>query len=317
MTLNHICLRQAIAWLLLPPPCYYMSIKFRTKNQNNKNERELFVYSIGIIQYHITQINPRSHKIGTNHEALYSVLDLPPLSQHRYVQRMTTLFDILRSDVAGRLNRSSVTAVQDRNPYPTRRGLDLTLPLPRSEHTRRSFLQTAIVAWNRLPTETRNLPSRTSLKNKLIHAPRPNPYFAVELSRMAQVNLTRLRSGYHNLNGRLSDIGLAESAACDCGSPREDVQHFLIDCRCYDDLRRDVTEIPIEAWQVETLLHGNKRYSQELNHKICITVQRYISWLLPGSKTLMDWSLKNSLNIIFLKLITMRCKNATGSNSIM
>ena len=108
---------------------------------------------------------------------------------------MTTFSDILRSNIPTRLNANSVNRVDHRNPYNTGRGHDISLPLPRSEYRRRSFLFTAIKEWNSLPERTRNIPTRNGLKRVLKHKSKPNPYYSYELNRMSSVNLTRLRSG--------------------------------------------------------------------------------------------------------------------------
>ena len=217
-------------------------------------------------------------KIGTSHDLLYKEVDLPLLQQRRYVSRMLAMYDIVNSEVPGRLNRHSVNTVNDRNPYNTRQGNNLSLPLPRTEHFRRSFLPTAIREWNILPEEVKTSNSRGSLKNKLRHKKNNNPYYDHELTRMSSVNLARLRVSNHNLNGCLFDRLISESASCECGHTPEDPAHYFIECERYNRNRSDIVKrIPLEAWNLPTILQGSKRYDQSLNREICLTVQAYIT----------------------------------------
>ena len=156
-------------------------------------------------------------KISTSHIKLYEEVDLPTLAQRRYVTRMLTMFDVLNSDMPGRLNLRSVSAVNDRNPYNTRQGLNLTLPLLRTEHFHRSFLPTAIHEWNALTDDQKSCTCRQSLKRMLKHKKRQNPYYDIEVTRLSSVNRARIRAGNHNLKGCLFDCSMTDSAACECG----------------------------------------------------------------------------------------------------
>ena len=217
-------------------------------------------------------------KLRTSHDQLYQEVDLPLLKQRREVSRMLTMYDIMNCETPGRLNRHSVDTVNSRNPYNTRQGHNLSLPLPITEYFRRSFLPTAIRGWNALPQEYKNLDSRAFLKNKLKHRKNENRYYNHELTRMSSVNLARLRVGNHNLNGCLFERQMSDSARCECGHLPEDASHYFLSCQRYDRLRREVVNnIPLEAWNLPTILHGSKRYSPTLNEKICLTVQTFIN----------------------------------------
>ena len=217
-------------------------------------------------------------KSGTSHEALNNEMDLPSMSYRRYVTRMVNFFDILHSENPERLGRHSVNTVSERNPYNTRRSLDVSLPLPRSEHRRRSYLFTAIKEWNSLPVSIRSITTRNGLRTSLKYKSKPNPYYSYELTRMSNVNLTRLRSGNHNLNDNLHRISLIDSPACDCGHPCEDDIHYFMECPRYNQARKDITcVIPLEAWNINTIYRGSPRYDIKLNETICITVQRFIT----------------------------------------
>ena len=204
-------------------------------------------------------------KIGTSHDMLYKEVDLPTLGQRRYVARMLSMFDIINSDTPGRLNRHSVETVSNRNPYNTRYGQNLSLPLPRTAYFRTSFLPTAIREWNDLPEDVKSSTTRNSLKSKLKHKNNQPKYYEHQLTRMSSVNLARLRVGNHNLNNCLFQRLMSETANCECGHSPENLTHFFLSCQRYNRLRGDIVQhIPLEAWNLTTILHGSSRYNQHI-----------------------------------------------------
>ena len=187
-------------------------------------------------------------KIGTSHGKLFEEVDIATLEQRRHVARMLSVFDIQHCEIPGRLNKESVTAVGDRNPYNTRRGLNISLYLQRTEHLRNAFLNKAIREWNNIPDEMKRCTSRSSLKRMLKHKSNQRRYYEHIHTRMSSVNLARLRCSNHNLNGCLFDRMMSDTAACDSGHCPEDPKHFFIYYDRYAQLRRDVTrQIPFEA----------------------------------------------------------------------
>ena len=152
------------------------------------------------------------------------------------------------------------------------------MPLPRTEYFRRSFLPTAIREWNDLTEKKKSCTSRNSLKNKLRMKKNQVRYYEHELTRMSSVNLARLRVGNHNLNSCLFERQMNDTAACECGHTPEDPSHYFLNCERYDRQRRDVVgRIPLEAWNLKTILHGSERYDHSLNKEISMTVQAYIT----------------------------------------
>ena len=129
-----------------------------------------------------------------------------------------------------RLNKESVTAVNNRNPYNTRQGQNLSLPLPRTEHLRNSFLNKAIREWNSMTEENKNCTSRGCLKSRLKHKANQNLYYEYSVTRMSSVNLARLRCDKHNLNGCLYARQMNDTAASDCGHSLEDPTHYFLHC---------------------------------------------------------------------------------------
>ena len=175
-------------------------------------------------------------------------------------------------------NRNNFDWVSERNPYPTRRENDISLPPDFREQHRNSFMNLSIRDWNCLPDSLRSIELRSAFKRKLRPKPNPDPYYQHELNRKAAIDLTRLRCDNANLNHNLFGRNLSETAACSCGDSDETVTHFLIECPLYQRARRDaVNLLPAGSWNTRDLLHGSKvRYNAETNKLISMTVQAFI-----------------------------------------
>ena len=176
------------------------------------------------------------------------------------------------------MNKFDFDWVSERNPYPTRRGNNLSLPPVFTEQYRNSFKNQSIRDWNGLPDGLRSMEDNSAFKKRLRPKPNPDPYYQHEHNRRAAISLTRLRCGNANLNDNLFERNLSDTPACQCGSPNETVSHYLIQCPIYDRARDDARRLlPRGAWNTRDLLHGSKvRYDRETNKRIAITVQTFI-----------------------------------------
>src|SRR5947207_3362309 len=81
-----------------------------------------------------------------------------------------------------------------------------------------------------------------------------------ELTRKQATTLARLRSGHCGLNSYLHRFSIIEDPACDCGHRSETVQHYLLDCKNYNEPRDKLrTKVGYRIMHLEKLL-GNMRY---------------------------------------------------------
>ena len=121
----------------------------------------------------------------------------------------------------------------------------------------------------------------------------PNPpVHYVTGSRRHNIQHTRLRLGSSTLNSHLHRIGLHPTNSCDCGSPVESTQHYLLHCPLFTDYRnsmfigvRDVVAprtnpnlLPYidETKYTDILLHGSPDMTVQDNIQIFKNVQVFI-----------------------------------------
>ena len=217
-------------------------------------------------------------KLGTSHFNLYRELDIPKLSTRRYTSRLMKFHQVLNRRTRGRLNRDDFETINQRNPYPSRRGYDLTTPMVNTELYRQSFTVAGIRDWNALPETIKEIETKTAFKKRLRSRPLADPYYAIEDTRKGAILLCRLRCNNPDLNYNLYSKNLTESPACECGHEEETIEHYLLSCPLYDRARRDAKLLlPPNSWSCRDLLHGSRlRYDDVTNKLICRTVQQYI-----------------------------------------
>ena len=218
------------------------------------------------------------NKMGTGQFGLYRELDLPKLTVRRYTSRLIKFYDVFHRTTRARMNRNDFETIDQRNPYPSRRRNDLTIPMINTELSRRSFKNAGIRDWNALPCSFREITEKKLFKRKLRTKPNPDPYYAVEDTRRGATLLCRLRCNNPDLNYNLYTKNLCESLACDCGHPSETIEHYMMNCPSYDRARRDARGLlPINSWNCRDLLHGSTiRYDNDTNILISKTVQKFI-----------------------------------------
>ena len=114
-----------------------------------------------------------------------------------------------------------------------------TLPTNRITSFQNSFVPATTRLWNALPNHTRNEPSTIPFKNAVtrhLGVPAPPPYFSFG-TKLGNKLHTRLRVGMSDLNAHRYPSQLSESPQCQCGSPNETVQHFVLNCPLYQNAR--------------------------------------------------------------------------------
>ena len=145
----------------------------------------------------------------------------------------------------------------------------------RTQTYQSSFLPSTIIAWNALPSTTKNKPTLQSFKSALNrNTSKASPLFNIG-SRSGQILHARLRLGCSALNYDLSRRSLVDSPLCTCGNV-ETVKHFLLHCPKYNRLRNDlISNLPCPPL-LNNLLYGDDKLSPTQNISIITNVQRYI-----------------------------------------
>lgn len=93
------------------------------------------------------------------------------------------------------------------------------------------------------------------------------------MNREKQTAITRLRFGKSLLGDVLHTLGKQNDNLCEFCHTKEDVQHFLRDCRKYNDFIVNMNDKLIEADVVPSLesLLGSSRWFDEVWSYVCKT----------------------------------------------
>ena len=164
----------------------------------------------------------------------------------------------------------------------------LTLATNRISLFQNSFIPSTTHLWNKLPLSVRqsNHSSFKRLINEHFGLPRPPEYLTFGSKRNNSLH-TRLRLQSSKLNSHLYKLKLVDSPSCSCGHPSETVEHFILDCILYDNIRRtlitDISSILQSNFnllpkrrQLKILLHGH-HLSQTSGREVASSFQKYIS----------------------------------------
>ncbi|XP_053396163.1 uncharacterized protein LOC128556153 [Mercenaria mercenaria] len=147
--------------------------------------------------------------------------------------------------------------------------------LCQSHSYKSSFLPKTINDWNLLPQHIKLSPSVNAFKSNLNkNLPKSNPLFNAG-SRKGQILHARLRLGCSSLNYDLNRRGITNTARCDCGEI-ETVDHYLLHCRKYQNLRTDIFSNLQCALTLNNLLYGDEHLSYQHNISLFTDVQRFI-----------------------------------------
>ena len=113
------------------------------------------------------------------------------------------------------------------------------------------------------------------MKKEVNKRPQTSAYFT-HGSRPGQIYLARLRMQCSNLNHHLCLRYLGDDPSCKCGHELEDVEHYLLECSEYTDIRNStLATLPYDL-DVKTCLYGNQELDASDNRKICRTMISYI-----------------------------------------
>ena len=175
---------------------------------------------------------------GTNINKLYEETGWHTLAKRRESAKLTLMYKMVNKLVPESLC-SLITSTEVPS-FNTRRPFNLTHFQARTELFDKSFFPSTVRLWNQLPLETRNSTSIHTFKSKILKpVPRPTKFpqlFNIGC-RFTAIHHTRLRLGASPLNSHLFKIGVKDSPACTCGSPKEDTFHYFFSCPKYTEPR--------------------------------------------------------------------------------
>jgi hypothetical protein len=214
---------------------------------------------------------------GTSHEALYKETGFCSLKERRQRHKLLLYKKITLGMTPDYLTALLPPLVSATNPYPRRRPQERTVPTCRTETYRRSFFPSTTLLWNDLPLSAQNSQSISEFKRHLVSFDSVVPPYYHVGERHLQIIHCRLRLGMSNLHEDLFNRHLQNIRICQCRLTNETANHYLLQCKSYENARHNTLDtLPISWLDTKTLLFGNPRLSTEDNTKIFLCVQDYI-----------------------------------------
>ena len=90
-------------------------------------------------------------------------------------------------------------------------------------------------------------------------------------NRNTVATLARLRTGHCGLNHYLHRFKIKDSPYCDCGNGKETVEHYLLECRKYNEQRKTLgNEVGPGRMRTEKLLGYPKLIKHTMQYVIAI-----------------------------------------------
>jgi hypothetical protein len=232
----------------------------------------------------LNKIQNEAARIATGTTKLVSIHNLQKeigwetLQERRNKHKLVLLFKMKNNATPEYLSSILPPEIGQTVTYNLRNSNNIQIPEARTALYYNSFLPSALIQWNSLPLEARNLTSIDTFKNFLKKdMPKKNQYFHYG-KREAQVILSRLRTKCSNLNHDLFSKSIVDSPLCSCGKV-ENTYHFFFDCPNYDNQRLELfNSLPPNCdLTLHTLLNGDDTIEQTANKSIHDSVHKYIN----------------------------------------
>ena len=214
-------------------------------------------------------------------EKLYSEIGWLSLSERRKYQKLIITFKSKLGMLPSYLSDLFPQIVGTSSRYNLRNASDYVVFNRRTERFSRSFIPSSVELWNSLPEQIRNADTLSTFKHYLLtyyFSTIPFPKYFAQGNRQLTVLHARLRNGCSSLNFDLYRNRIRTDSVCDCGSEREDAEHFFFQCHNYnkDRLRLFQKTRRFHPLNLETLLYGRDTLSYDDNLEIFKHVQQFI-----------------------------------------
>ena len=180
----------------------------------------------------------------TSHNKLRTELGWDTLDARRTKHRLIQYYKLLdpHADVPQYI-RDIIPQTRHHNTgLALRNANTITLPNNRTTLFQKSFIPNTTKLWNNLPESIRTVPSLKTFKGAIdsrFGAEVPPSFYSIG-SKQGNILHTRLRLNSSVLNAHLFEIQKSSSPCCECGSPRETVAHFVLNCPRFNVLRSEL-----------------------------------------------------------------------------
>jgi hypothetical protein len=119
-----------------------------------------------------------------------------------------------------------------------------------------SYMPSSIRAWNKLDTDTKGWGSLNSFKYQLKKTKccKKTKLYS-KFNGAKAVNHAQMRMGLSGLKGQRHDYNHVPLPTCDyCGAHREDVMHFLLQCRVFENMRTVLLDEILNLYRSQNII---------------------------------------------------------------
>ena len=211
---------------------------------------------------------------------LYRECGWVSLAERRRQQKLIFMYKSINGLVPTYVSDLIPPSVGEISTYTLRNQQNITVPLCRTEISRKSCIPSSISAWNSLDIELRNSPSLASFKYQLKKLQNNSsvPTYYRTGSRYLSVLHARIRYNCSNLLSDLYINHLSPSPTCSCSEEVEDADHYFFNCPNYSNERDALLRATRDFYplNIYTLLFGDENLTAEENTIIFTAVHTFI-----------------------------------------
>ncbi len=215
---------------------------------------------------------------GTSHEIIYENCKWELMEERRKSHRLTMIYKMKNGLCPSQLCALLPSRVRDRVDYNLRNRNNLSKPISKTNALSKSFIPKGVDEWNSLSPEKRESPTLSRFK-RVLKKPKHHvkPRFLVG-NRTGQIMHSRMKLKCSGLNEDLHKNHIEESSECACGYYTESAEHYLLNCRKYDQIRANMfVNIPEEFRRnIETLMDGDDTLSEGKNKQLFEAINAFI-----------------------------------------
>ena len=265
-TLNQIYLS------FMRPILEYASVVWDGCNLYDKQNLEKLQYEAARIVTGLTK--------SVSIERLLREIGWVSLADRRQIQKLIIVYKYKTGNLPEYLHGIFPDLVSNINNYNLRNNDDFITVSRRTEIYSKSFIPSAISAWNNLTMEIRESPTLAIFKNRLktLFKPTTVPSYFIYGERTYVIYQTRIRNFCSNLNGDLFSNHLKDNPSCDCGFNTENADHFFFNCPRFTTQRLNLfnSTRQFHPLNINKLLFGQDTLLPEENAFIFSEVHKFI-----------------------------------------
>lgn len=214
---------------------------------------------------------------GTSHAKIYLESGFIPLHERRKRHKLIMYHKIVNKHVPNYLQQALPPLVSENNTYSRRRPFEREILAWDICRFRDSFFLNTSSIWNNLPHYIQSSESIGQLKRFLSKDDPVTPPYYYTGNRTEQLIHCKLRLKMSDLNQDKVNRHISNDPLCACSPTPETAKHYLLHCPLHERTRtQTISTLPPAHQNINTLLNGNSRLSNDSNETVFISVQNFI-----------------------------------------